>query len=171
MRPTIRLFSVSGGCSEKHSHNELEVVTTAGINQPLLGTVLRMTPEHDQNDATEHEARRQLEHQLLLAREHIARLELEVLNARDDAYDKAIEVGDLRNTLNARDDSVDRIHLDNHLAHIARLEDALEQVQDRIRSLSVHRHQLDELHVSTTWKLGWRAMTPIRLFKTWRTDN
>jgi maltooligosyltrehalose synthase len=57
------------------------------------------------------------------------------------------------------------IHIENHLAHIARLEAALAAVEPQIRELNARAAQLDRVYASVTWRLGKFLMLPVRLIR------
>ena len=112
--------------------------------------------------------------QLCLAHQRQTVLELEVLNSRDHAVGRAAEIGEWRYRL-IRQAAVyeqrlrDReSHEANHLAHIARLEAALQgasQVQKKFSGVGDLRRELDALRGSTTWRLGRLLMLPIRILR------
>ena len=113
--------------------------------------------------------------QLCLAHQRQTVLELEVLNSRDHAVGRAAEIGEWRYRL-IRQAAVyeqrlrDReSHEANHLAHIARLEAALQgasQVQKQnFSGVGDLRRELDALRGSTTWRLGRLLMLPIRILR------
>ena len=102
-------------------------------------------------------------------------LELEVLNSRDHAVGRAAEIGEWRYRL-IRQAAVyeqrlrDReSHEANHLAHIARLEAALQGAaqarQQNFSGVGDLRRELDALRGSTTWRLGRLLMLPIRILR------
>ena len=57
------------------------------------------------------------------------------------------------------------LHIQNHLAHIARLEQAMAAAKSRIEALALRSSELDRVYASRTWKLGRLQMLPIRLLK------
>ncbi len=116
-----------------------------------------------------------LMNELRLSRQRQTVLELEVLNSRDHAVGRAAEIGEWRYRL-IRQAAVyeqrlrDReSHEANHLAHIARLEAALQgasQVQKQnFSGVGDLRRELDALRASTTWRLGRLLMLPIRILR------
>ena len=116
-----------------------------------------------------------LMNELRLSRQRQTVLELEVLNSRDHAVGRAAEIGEWRYRL-IRQAAVyeqrlrDReSHEANHLAHIARLETALQgasQVQKQnFSGVGDLRRELDALRASTTWRLGRLLMLPIRILR------
>ena len=116
-----------------------------------------------------------LMNELRLSRQRQTVLELEVLNSRDHAVGRAAEIGEWRYRL-IRQAAVyeqclrDReSHEANHLAHIARLETALQgaaQVQKQnFSGVGDLRRELDALRASTTWRLGCLLMLPIRILR------
>ena len=116
-----------------------------------------------------------LMNELRLSRQRQTVLELEVLNSRDHAVGRAAEIGEWRYRL-IRQAAVyeqrlrDReSHEANHLAHIARLEAALQgasQVQKQnFSGVGDLRRELDALRGSTTWRLGRLLMLPIRILR------
>ena len=57
------------------------------------------------------------------------------------------------------------IHIQNHAAHIARLEQALAEVEPNTRELVSRSAQLDRVYASTTWRLGRLLMLPVRILR------
>ncbi|MFM7308446.1 MAG: hypothetical protein ACKO2Q_10805, partial [Actinomycetota bacterium] len=57
------------------------------------------------------------------------------------------------------------IHIQNHAAHIARLEQALAEVEPKTRELVSRSAQLDRVYASTTWRLGRLLMLPVRILR------
>jgi len=57
------------------------------------------------------------------------------------------------------------IHIQNHAAHIARLEQALTEVEPKTRELVSRSAQLDRVYASTTWRLGRLLMLPVRILR------
>ena len=116
-----------------------------------------------------------LMNELRLSRQRQTVLELEVLNSRDHAVGRAAEISEWRYRL-IRQAAVyeqrlrDREnHEANHLAHIARLEAALQGAaqarQQNFSGVGDLRRELDALRASTTWRLGRLLMLPIRILR------
>ena len=116
-----------------------------------------------------------LMNELRLSRQRQTVLELEVLNSRDHAVGRAAEISEWRYRL-IRQAAVyeqrlrDReSHEANHLAHIARLEAALQGAaqarQQNFSGVGDLRRELDALRGSTTWRLGRLLMLPIRILR------
>jgi hypothetical protein len=116
-----------------------------------------------------------LMNELRLSRQRQTVLELEVLNSRDHAVGRAAEIGEWRYRL-IRQAAVyeqrlrDReSHEANHLAHIARLETALQGAaqarQQNFSGVGDLCREIDTLRASTTWRLGRLLMLPIRILR------
>ncbi len=100
--------------------------------------------------------------------------QLRLLENRDFAIGAAARVGEMQTRLTTREIEVanaltlnheNNLHIQNHIAHIARLEQALAGIAPRLQELTVRSVQLDDVYASTTWKIGRIAMLPIRLLR------
>ena len=58
-----------------------------------------------------------------------------------------------------------QVHIDNHLAHIARLEAALREASINIRKLAVRSDQLEAIHNSRSWAIARALLLPVRIIK------
>lgn len=56
------------------------------------------------------------------------------------------------------------VHIANHLAHIARLEEALASMVSTNQRLTVRSDELNRIHLSTSWKIARALMIPRRLW-------
>lgn len=116
-----------------------------------------------------------LMNELRLSRQRQTVLELEVLNSRDHAVGRAAEIGEWRYRLIRQAAMYEQrlrdreTHEANHLAHIARLETALQGAaqarQQNFSGVGDLRRELDALRASTTWRLGRLLMLPIRILR------
>lgn len=100
--------------------------------------------------------------------------QLRLLESRDFAIGAAARVGEIQTQLATRELEVanvltlnheNNLHIQNHIAHIARLEDALASIAPRLHELTVRSRQLDDVHASATWQIGRIAMLPIRILR------
>jgi len=57
-----------------------------------------------------------------------------------------------------------KVHLNNHLAHIARLEAALAAAATTNRTLAVRADELSRVYASTTWRIARTLMLPKRIW-------
>jgi len=111
---------------------------------------------------------------LLDAQAQRASFKLEVLNLRDHAVGASARAGEMQARLTTKElelatalqiDHEKNIHIANHTAHIARLEQALSEVEPRMRELVARSAQLDRVYSSTTWRVGRLVMLPVRLLR------
>lgn len=139
-----------------------------------LNTILGMSGLHPEqtNQSIPNDiivAHLQLELQALRAKQ--AGLELEVLNSRDRAHDQSEAVGQLRHQSARQDALFDQrasevaIHETNRIAHIARLEAALQAARQERRDAKQLQHELASLRSSATWRLGRLVLLPVRAAK------
>ena len=83
--------------------------------------------------------------------------QLRLLETRDFAIGAAARSGEMQlrlDTMSASNRDLN-VHIENHLAHIERLETAL----------AARTAQLDLLYASTTWRIGRMMMLPVRLIR------
>ena len=112
----------------------------------------------------------QLKHELQLAEGKIMQLELALLQSRDFAIGAAAEAGEapayraryVESELKLGDANE---HIKSHLAHIARLEQALADLLKFEKTNKDLRTQIETLHNSATWRIGRKVMLPIRIIK------
>lgn len=102
--------------------------------------------------------------------EKIVQLELALMQSRDFAIGAAAEAGEAIANLNKylylKDELKDaRIHIENHLIHIARLEEALGANSRLNEANRVKARQLELVYKSATWKIGRFIMLPIRILR------
>jgi hypothetical protein len=86
---------------------------------------------------------------------------LQILQLRDFAIGEAAKSAEMRVRL--QDET--NLHIQNHLAHIARLEQAMAAAATRTEALAQRSAELDRVYSSRTWKLGRLLMLPIRVLK------
>ena len=128
----------------------------------------RVSPETLQSDLTlELE---QLKHELQIAEGKIMQLELALLQSRDFAIGAAAEAGEApayraRYVESERKLGDANEHIKSHLAHIARLEQALADLLKFEKTNKDLRTQIETLHNSATWRIGRKVMLPIRIIK------
>lgn len=83
--------------------------------------------------------------------------QLRLLETRDFAIGAAARSGEMQlrlDTMSATNRDLN-VHIENHLAHIERLETAL----------AARTAQLDLVYASTTWRIGRMMMLPVRLIR------
>ena len=83
--------------------------------------------------------------------------QLRLLETRDFAIGAAARSGEMQlrlDTMSASNRDLN-VHIENHLAHIERLETAL----------AARTAQLDLVYASTTWRIGRMMMLPVRLIR------
>lgn len=83
--------------------------------------------------------------------------QLRLLETRDFAIGAAARSGEMQlrlDTMSATNRDLN-VHIENHLAHIERLETAL----------AARTAQLDLVYASTTWRIGKMMMLPVRLIR------
>ena len=112
------------------------------------------------------QARRQLQN----AEGKIMQLELALLQSRDFAIGAAAEAGEApayraRYVESERKLGDANEHIKSHLAHIARLEQALADLLKFEKINKDLRTQIETLHNSATWRIGRKVMLPIRIIK------
>jgi hypothetical protein len=116
----------------------------------------------------------QTKHELQIAEGKIMQLELALLQSRDFAIGAAAEANELP-ILRAKyhamyADSERKLgdaneHIKSHLAHIARLEQALADLLKIDKTNKDLRSQIESLRNSATWRIGRKVMLPIRILK------
>lgn len=112
----------------------------------------------------------QLKHELQIAEGKIMQLELALLQSRDFAIGAAAEAGEAPAYRARYIESERRLgdaneHIKSHLAHIARLEQALADLLKFEKTNKDLRIQIETLHNSATWRIGRKVMLPIRIIK------
>lgn len=112
----------------------------------------------------------QLRHELQIAEGKIMQLELALLQSRDFAIGAAAEAGEApayraRYVESERKLGDANEHIKSHLAHIARLEQALADLLKFEKTNKDLRTQIETLHNSATWRIGRKVMLPIRIIK------
>jgi predicted nucleic acid-binding Zn-ribbon protein len=112
----------------------------------------------------------QLKHELQIAEGKIMQLELALLQSRDFAIGAAAEAGEApayraRYVESERKLGDANEHIKSHLAHIARLEQALADLLKFEKINKDLRTQIETLHNSATWRIGRKVMLPIRIIK------
>lgn len=112
----------------------------------------------------------QLKHELQIAEGKIMQLELALLQSRDFAIGAAAEAGEApayraRYVESERKLGDANEHIKSHLAHIARLEQALADLLKFEKINKDLRIQIETLHNSATWRIGRKVMLPIRIIK------
>ncbi|MDA3042402.1 MAG: hypothetical protein O2847_04855 [Actinomycetota bacterium] len=112
----------------------------------------------------------QLKHELQIAEGKIMQLELALLQSRDFAIGAAAEAGEApayraRYVESERKLGDANEHIKSHLAHIARLEQALADLLKFEKTNKELRTQIESVHNSATWRIGRKVMLPIRIIK------
>jgi len=112
----------------------------------------------------------QLKHELQIAEGKIMQLELALLQSRDFAIGAAAEAGEApayraRYVESERKLGDANEHINSHLAHIARLEQALADLLKFEKTNKELRIQIESVHNSATWRIGRKVMLPIRIIK------
>ena len=112
----------------------------------------------------------QLKHELQIAEGKIMQLELALLQSRDFAIGAAAVAGEApayraRYVESERKLGDANEHIKSHLAHIARLEQALADLLKFEKTNKELRSQIETLHNSATWRIGKKVMLPIRIIK------
>jgi hypothetical protein len=101
-------------------------------------------------------------------------MQLRLFETRDFAIGASARAGEMQARLTTKEIELanaltvnheNNIHIENHLAHIARLEAALAAVEPQIRELNARAAQLDRVYASVTWRLGKFLMLPVRLIR------
>ena len=112
----------------------------------------------------------QLRHELQIAEGKIMQLELALLQSRDFAIGAAAEASEAPIIRAMYVESERKLgdaneHIKSHLAHIARLEQALADSLKFEKTNKDLRTQIETLHNSATWRIGRKVMLPIRIIK------
>lgn len=112
----------------------------------------------------------QLRHELQIAEGKIMQLELALLQSRDFAIGAAAEASEAPIIRAMYVESERKLgdaneHIKSHLAHIARLEQALADLLKFEKINKDLRTQIETLHNSATWRIGRKVMLPIRIIK------
>ncbi|MFM7256970.1 MAG: hypothetical protein ACKO1E_00030 [Acidimicrobiaceae bacterium] len=112
----------------------------------------------------------QLKHELQIAEGKIMQLELALLQSRDFAIGAAAEASEAPIIRAMYVESERKLgdaneHIKSHLAHIARLEQALADLLKIEKTNKELRTQIETLHSSATWRIGRKVMLPIRIIK------
>ena len=112
----------------------------------------------------------QLRHELQIAEGKIVQLELALLQSRDFAIGAAAEASEAPIIRAMYVESERKLgdaneHIKSHLAHIARLEQALADLLKFEKTNKDLRTQIETLHNSATWRIGRKVMLPIRIIK------
>ena len=112
----------------------------------------------------------QLKHELQIAEGKIMQLELALLQSRDFAIGAAAEASEAPIIRAMYVESERKLgdaneHTKSHLAHIARLEQALADLLKFEKINKDLRTQIETLHNSATWRIGRKVMLPIRIIK------
>ena len=112
----------------------------------------------------------QLKHDLQVAEGKIMQLELALLQSRDFAIGAAAEASEAPIIRAMYVESERKLgdaneHIKSHLAHIARLEQALADLLKFEKINKDLRTQIETLHNSATWRIGRKVMLPIRIIK------
>ena len=104
---------------------------------------------------------------LQIAEQKIMQLELSLLQSRDFSIGTAAEIGEMRvRHFQTKDQLKDaNIHIKNHVTHIKRLEEALDEL-NRASALNRARSaELDRVYNSASWKIGRFVMIPVRVLR------
>ena len=112
----------------------------------------------------------QIRHELQIAEGKIMQLELALLQSRDFAIGAAAEASEAPIIRSMYVESERKLgdaneHIKSHLAHIARLEQALADLLKFEKTNKDLRTQIETLHNSATWRIGRKVMLPIRIIK------
>ncbi|MFM9003717.1 MAG: hypothetical protein ACKOKA_08970 [Acidimicrobiaceae bacterium] len=112
----------------------------------------------------------QLKHELQIAEGKVMQLELALLQSRDFAIGAAAEASEAPIIRAMYVESERKLgdaneHIKSHLAHIARLEQALADLLKLEKTNKELRTQIETLHNSATWRIGRKVMLPIRIIK------
>ena len=112
----------------------------------------------------------QLRHELQIAEGKIMQLELALLQSRDFAIGAAAEAGETPIIRAMYVESERKLgdaneHIKSHLAHIARLEQALADLLKFEKTNKELCTQIETIHNSATWRIGRKVMLPIRIIK------
>ena len=112
----------------------------------------------------------QVKHELELAEGKIMQLELALLQSRDFAIGAAAEASEAPIIRAMYVESERQLgdaneHNKSHLAHIARLEQALADLLKIDKANKELRTQIESLKSSASWRVGRTLMLPIRIVK------
>ncbi len=112
----------------------------------------------------------QLKHELQIAEGKIMQLELALLQSRDFAIGAAAEASEAPIIRAGYIESERKLgdaneHIKSHLAHIARLEQALADSLKFEKTNKELHTQIKTLHASATWRIGRKVLLPIRIIK------
>ena len=97
-----------------------------------------------------------------------------IMQLRDFAIGEAAKSGEMRVRLQTKEYELaaaltvnheKNLHIQNHLAHIARLEQAMAASVTHTEELALRSAELDRVYASRTWKLGRLLMLPVRVVK------
>ncbi len=129
---------------------------------------LPVSPETTQPDVALDLA--QVKHELELAEGKIMQLELALLQSRDFAIGAAAEASEAPIIRAMYVESERQLgdaneHNKSHLAHIARLEQALADLLKIDKANKELRNQIESLKSSASWRVGRTLMLPIRIVK------
>ncbi len=129
---------------------------------------LPVSPETTQPDVALDLA--QVKHELELAEGKIMQLELALLQSRDFAIGAAAEASEAPIIRAMYVESERQLgdaneHNKSHLAHIARLEQALADLLKIDKANRDLRTQIESLKSSASWRVGRTLMLPIRIVK------
>ncbi len=127
-----------------------------------------VSPETTQPDVALELA--QVKHELELAEGKIMQLELALLQSRDFAIGAAAEASEAPIIRAMYVESERQLgdaneHNKSHLAHIARLEQALADLLKIDKANKELRTQVESLKSSASWRVGRTLMLPIRIVK------
>ncbi len=104
---------------------------------------------------------------LQIAEQKIMQLELSLLQSRDFSIGAVAQTGEACVERDKFKDQLkdSNIHIKNHLTHIKRLEEALDEL-DRASALNrVRSAELDRVYNSASWKIGRFMMIPVRVLR------
>lgn len=108
------------------------------------------------------------------AERRIMELEMQLLHSRDFAIGAIAEAGESRFVIAGRDAiiaALDRraidaeTHVAHHVAHIARLEEAMRELRRMLRRADARAKEADAMRSSTTWRIGRLVMLPVRVLR------
>ncbi len=104
---------------------------------------------------------------LQLAEQRIMQLELSLLQSRDFAIGAVAQTGE---ACVERDKFKDQlkglnVHIKSHLAHIKRLEEALDESGHASALNRARSAELDRVYNSASWKIGRFVMIPVRILR------
>lgn len=107
------------------------------------------------------------QNKLQVSEQKIMHLELSLLQSRDFAIGAVAQTGEARVDRDKLKDQLKdaNVHLKSHSSHIARLEEAMVELN---RVSALHRARIAELELvyrSASWKIGRFMMTPVRILR------